>query len=85
MQYVPGHRTRKSEQMRIEELKASELSELIDDWVTGKNAERDRDILKRRLIDGLTYERLSAEFDLSVRQVQNIIYKRQDTVFKHCR
>lgn len=71
--------------MRAEDLKASELSELIDDWVTGRNAERDRDILKRRLIDGLTYERLSVEFDLSVRQVQNIIYKRQDTVFKHCR
>lgn len=61
----------------------TDISNLIDEWIIGKNAERDREILKRRLIDGCTYEKLAEEFDLSVRQVSNIIYKRQDILFRH--
>jgi len=38
---------------------------------------RDRELMKRRLIDGLTQEQIAEEFDLSVRQVQRIIYKYQ--------
>lgn len=67
----------------IKELCSTEICILIDEWITGRNAERDRSILKRRLIDGLTYERLAEEFDLSVRQVKNIVYRRQDTLFRH--
>lgn len=59
----------------------SELDRLIDEWILGRNAERDRKILKRRLFDGITYERLAEEFDLSVRQVKNIVYKGEDIIF----
>ena len=59
----------------------SELDKLIDEWVLGRNAERDRKILRRRLFDGITYERLAEEFDLSVRQVKNIVYKGEDIIF----
>lgn len=59
----------------------SELDKLIDEWILGRNAERDRKILKRRLFDGITYERLAEEFDLSVRQVKNIVYKGEDIIF----
>ena len=48
--------------------------QLIDNNIKGRNAERNRKILKRRLIDGICYEPLAEEFDLSVRQTQNIIY-----------
>lgn len=61
----------------------SEIDRLIDEWVIGRNAERDRMILKRRLLDGITYDRLAEEFDLSVRQVKNIVYRREDELFKH--
>lgn len=61
----------------------SQLENLIDEWIIGRNAERDRKILKRRLVDGLTYEKLAEEFDMSVRQIANIIYKRQDVLFRH--
>ena len=61
----------------------SELSEAIDEWIVGKNAERDRAILKRRLIDGICFEPLAEEFDMSVRQIQNIIYKAQEKLFRH--
>ena len=65
------------------DLSRSELESLIDEWIIGRNAERDRKILKRRLIDGITYENLAEEFDLSVRQLKNIIYRAEDRLFSH--
>ena len=67
----------------MNDLSRSELESLIDEWIIGRNAERDRKILKRRLLDGLTYDRLAEEFDLSVRQLKNIIYKSEDRLFRH--
>ena len=61
----------------------TEIEMAIDEWIVGRNAERNRSILKRRLIDGICYEPLSEEFSLSVRQVKNIVYKNQDKVLKH--
>lgn len=46
------------------------------------HSERDRSILKRRLIDGITYEGLAEEFDLSVTQIKRIVYKGTDKIFK---
>ena len=43
--------------------------------------ERNRKILKRRLLDGIRYEPLAEEFDLSVRQVKNIVYKNEEIIF----
>lgn len=59
------------------------MENLIDEWIIGRNAERDRKILKRRLLDGITYDRLAEEFDLSVRQLKNIIYRAEDRLFSH--
>ena len=67
----------------IEELSRSQLEELIDEWIVGKNGERNRAILKRRLIDGLTYEQIAEEFDLSVRQTKTIIYREEQRLIKH--
>lgn len=64
------------------DLSRSEISAIIDEWVF---SERDRNVLKRRLLDGLTYERLAEEFDLSVRQVKNIVYKGQERIFMKIR
>lgn len=57
----------------------SEISAIIDEYI---HSERNRAILKRRFIDGLTYERLAEEFDMSVRQMKNIILKEQEKVLK---
>ena len=59
----------------------SEIEGLIDEWIIGKNSLRDRAIFKRRILDGLTYEALAEEFDLSVRQIQNIIYKCENRLY----
>ena len=53
-------------------LSNSEVCYLIDQWIRN---ERDRAILKDRLINGLTYERLAEKHDMSVRQTKNIVYK----------
>lgn len=56
----------------------------IDRWVICmRNAERNRAILKRALIDGVPYERIAEEHDLSVSQVKNIIYKSESKLFAH--
>ena len=62
----------------IPNLSRSEIEHLIDEWIF---SERDRAILKRRLLDGIIYERLAEEFDLSCRQVKNIVYKGENKVF----
>ena len=61
-------------------LSRTEIEHLIDEYVFN---ERDRKILKRRLLDGICYEPLAEEFDLSVRQVKNIVYKHEERIFSH--
>ena len=61
----------------------TELEWLIDDRIIGKNAERDRAIVKRRLIDGVCYEPLAEEFGLSVRWVKNIVYTKKEVIFNN--
>ena len=61
----------------------SEIEYLVDEWIVGRNAHRDRRILKRRLCDGVIYESLAEEFGFSVRQVKNIVYKNEEVLFRH--
>lgn len=58
----------------------SELTTAIDEWILN---ERNRAILKRRLIDGICFEPLAEEFGMSVRQIKRIVYKSQETLFRH--
>ena len=61
------------------EYRNSEISRVIDDVI---HSARDRRVLKLRFIDGLTYEKIAAEMDMSVRQIQNIIYRHEMIVFR---
>lgn len=67
----------------LPEISRSELDWLIDEWIIGRNAERDRAVIKRRLFDGITYEKLAEEFDLSVKRVKLICYNGQDKIYRH--
>lgn len=58
----------------------SRIREIIAEYI---HSERDRRILCRRLIDGITFERLAEEFDMSVAQVKRIVMKNQATLFRH--
>ena len=65
--------------MNSMEYRNSEISLVIDDVI---HSARDRRVLKLRFIDGLTYEKIAAEMDMSVRQIQNIIYRHEMIVFR---
>ncbi len=65
--------------MKFEELSNSQLSDMIDEWI---HSERDREIMRRRLIDGKTFEFIAEEQDMSVRQIKNIVYKCEQRLFK---
>lgn len=58
----------------------SEWEHIIDEWIFN---ERDRNIIKRRLLDGILLEPLAEEFDMSVQQVKSIIYKTQNKIINH--
>ena len=62
------------------DLSRNEIEYLIDQFVFSS---RYREILKDRLIEGMTYEMISTRHDLSVSQVKNIIRKNKENVFRH--
>lgn len=53
------------------DLSRQQVLELIDSFIFH---ERNRQILRRRLLDGVAYEDLAEEFDLSVNQVKSVCY-----------
>ena len=61
-------------------LSRTEWVELIDLWIFN---ETDRAILKRRLLDGRTYEQLAEEFNYSDRQIKTRVYKAEKQLFEH--
>lgn len=58
----------------------SEITKIINEYI---HNERNRKLLLRRYVDGITLESLAEEFELSVRQVKNIIYNNEDVILKH--
>lgn len=62
------------------DISRSELENVIDEWVFN---ERNRKIIKRRLLDGIHYEPLAEEFNLSVRQVKNIVDITESIIIRH--
>ena len=65
--------------VELESASRDEIEYLIDQYI---HNERNRAILRRRLLDGICYEPLAEEFDLSDRQVKNIVYKCQNKLFR---
>lgn len=60
--------------------KNSEISAAIDEFV---HSERDRRLLKRRFVDGVKFEPLAEEFDLSVTHTKSIVKRHSQSIFKN--
>jgi len=58
----------------------SQIRELIREYI---HSQRDRKILYRRLVDGVTFDRLAEEFDMSPKQIRIIVHKQENELFKH--
>lgn len=66
--------------MNLDNVSNTDIARVIDEYI---HSERDRKIMKRRLIDGICYEPLADEFDLSVVGVRKIVYRCEKIIFKH--
>ena len=53
----------------------SELAELISEHI---HSERDRQIMKLKLIDGLTYEKIAEIYEMSPRYIRSLVKKQTD-------
>lgn len=70
----------------------TELENGINEWIVGRNAERNRLILKLKLIDGLSYNAIlnilhsednPEEYKIELRQLQRVIRKCETVLFRH--
>ena len=62
------------------DLSKRQVLDLIDAYIFN---ERNRQIVSRRLIDGVRYEDLAEEYSLSVNQVKTVCYKAIDKITAH--
>lgn len=58
----------------------SQMCKLIDEHIHNLKY---RNILRLRYIDGLTYEKIAEEVDMSTQQVKTIIYRAQEKLLKY--
>lgn len=61
-------------------LSYSQWVRLIDEWIFN---EEDRALLKRRLLDGIVFDELAEEFNLSVQQTKARVYRAEKILFRH--
>lgn len=66
--------------LNLDDVTNEQIEKIIDSWI---HSERNRAIMKRRLIDGICFEPLADEFDLSVRQIKTIVSKCEIKLAKH--
>lgn len=65
---------------KVKEYTNSQIAIVIDEYIHKK---KHRELLKKRYIDGLTFEELAENFDLSVRQTKTIVYAAEKVIFSH--
>lgn len=69
-------------------LSRNELEAAIQQWIIGRNGERDRVILAMYLFDGITFARMQDRletmgYELSIDQIKKIVRKRKEELFRH--
>ena len=57
----------------------SQIEEIIAEQI---HSERDRRIIRMKMIDGLSYEKIAELVDMSTRQIQNIERKYRELLFE---
>lgn len=66
----------------FEDKSNTEIINLINEYI---HSERDRKLMQRRYVDGVRFEPLSEEFDLSTVHTKRIIYQQTETICNHIR
>lgn len=58
----------------------NDIDQAIELWVKGA---RNREIMRDRLINTMTYEKIAEKYELSVRYIKTLIYHQEEIIFKH--
>ena len=66
--------------MGFDKITNSQIKWWIDEYV---HSQRDRILLYRKWVDGIHFEPLSEEVELSVRQTKTITYREQKRLFEY--
>lgn len=53
--------------------------------ISGYKAHRNREILKKRYVDGYTFEEIAEMFDMSERHIKKIVYDLEPTIIDYLR
>lgn len=61
----------------VPDVSSEQMEYLIEQWIHNK---RDWEVCRRRLIDGVRFEPLAEEFELSVRGTKYIVYRCLDKI-----
>lgn len=64
----------------IPDLPNSKRIELINEYIHNK---KHRAALKLRLVEGMTYEEIAEQLDMSTQQIKTIIYRGIDKLIRH--
>lgn len=59
------------------------INEVIERYIVGFKAYRNREILKLRYLDGRTYEEIAEICDMSVRHIKRVCYDNEPIIIKH--
>lgn len=70
---------------KILNMNRSIIEDIVNEYVVGFKAKRNRKLLILRWCEGLTFEELAEEMDMSVSQVKKITYGYEKVLCKHLR
>lgn len=92
MRYVRRNRRCAEQQIKREvtglEYNRDAIERGIEQWIIGRNGERDRIVLGMYLIDGITYEEMRIRLEgigypLTVDGIKKIVRRRKEQLFRH--
>ena len=66
-----------------DDLSYSKVEAIINEWIIGDHAERNRQMMVSRLLDGHTIEQVAEEAGLSYRYAAGVIRKCESKIYKH--
>lgn len=60
----------------------------IDQWILGRNGERDREILRMYMVDGVKFRTMQDRlemmgYEIGIDQIKRIVRKRKEQLFRH--
>lgn len=64
---------------KVEGISVEQRIFLIDQWIFN---EKNRNLAKRKLIDGISFEQIASEYQLSVNQAKNIVKDAIDVIYE---